>query len=194
MTLKPTPPKPDVARVEAAIAKLAVAYPDVTEESPWGHRAFKVRGKTFLFMGADSEALSFSVKLPHSGAAALDLPFTEPTHYGLGKSGWVSARFTSGKDVPLPLVKTWLDESFRAIAPKKLLATLQPDISPTPSKKQTIARQPPSAPARARVKTSAKKATAPASARAKKAAAAPARAKKATKTPASRRAKTSKRS
>jgi len=112
-----TKPKPDVARAEAAIAKLALAYPDVTEENPWGHRAFKVKKKTFLFLGADADGVSFSVKLPHSGAAALALEGTEPTHYGLGKSGWVTARFVRGRDVPLPLVSEWLDESYEAMAP-----------------------------------------------------------------------------
>lgn len=119
-----TQPKPDVLRAEAAIAKLAAAFPGVTEEHPWGHRAFKVRGKTFLFLGADGDGVSFSVKLPASGDAALALDFTEPTHYGLGKSGWVTARFTRARDVPLPVVREWLDESYRAIAPAKLVATL----------------------------------------------------------------------
>lgn len=120
MTLKTTKPKPDLARAEAAIAELAAGYPEVTEEAPWGHRAFKVRRKVFLFLGADGEGLSLSVKLPTSGRRALELSFTEPTHYGLGKSGWVTARVTSARDLPLSLVAEWLRESFHAIAPKQL--------------------------------------------------------------------------
>jgi predicted DNA-binding protein (MmcQ/YjbR family) len=117
-------PKPDIARAEAAIAARAAAFPETTEDQPWGHRAFKVKGKTFLFLATEGGALSLSLKLPESGVLALELPFTEPTGYGLGKSGWVSARFTTGKDVPLSLIGEWLDESYRAIAPKKLVATL----------------------------------------------------------------------
>jgi predicted DNA-binding protein (MmcQ/YjbR family) len=124
MTVKSSKPRTDLARAERSIVELAAAYPEVTEDRPWGHRAFKIRGKTFLFLGADADGLSLSVKLPESGVMALELPFTEPTHYGLGKSGWVSANFKSGKDVPLSLVKEWLDESFRAIAPKKVGALL----------------------------------------------------------------------
>lgn len=120
--MKPSKPKPELAKAELAIAKLAQAYPEAKEENPWGHRAFKVRGKTFLFLGADAECVSFSVKLPHTGVAALELEFTEPTHYGLGKSGWVTARFSTGRSVPLSLVKEWLDESYAAMAPKKLTA------------------------------------------------------------------------
>lgn len=151
-----TQPKPDVLRAEAAIAQLAAAFPGVTEEHPWGHRAFKVRGKTFLFLGADADGVSFSVKLPVSGDAALALDFTEPTHYGLGKSGWVTARFARERDVPLPVVRDWLDESYRAIAPAKLVATLAsaPKIeqrTPSRAKRPAKARVP--APARARTTT-----------------------------------------
>ena len=137
----PTKPKPDVAKAEAAIAKLALAYPEVVEENPWGHRAFKVRKKTFLFLGADADGVSFSVKLPHSGAAALSLEGTEPTHYGLGKSGWVTARFTRARDVPLPLVSEWLKESYEAIAPAKR-GKGSPARASAPAKAKTKVRQP----------------------------------------------------
>jgi predicted DNA-binding protein (MmcQ/YjbR family) len=135
-----SPPKPDIARAEAAIAKLAAAYPEVTEDRPWGHRAFKVRGKAFLFAASDKTGLGISVKLPESGVLALELPFAEPTPYGLGKSGWVSARWTKGKDVPLALVSEWLAESFRAIAPKKLVAAMasaRGSVTQPPAAKKT---------------------------------------------------------
>lgn len=58
---------------------------------------------------------------------ALMLPFAEPTGYGLGKSGWVTATFNAGeKAPPVALLKQWLDESYRAIAPKKLVKALEP--------------------------------------------------------------------
>jgi predicted DNA-binding protein (MmcQ/YjbR family) len=124
VTLDGSKPKPDIARAEAAVAAKAMAYPEATEDHPWGHRAFKVRGKTFLFLSTESSGMNISVKLPESGVLALELPFAEPTGYGLGKSGWVSAKWNAGKDVPLSLVGEWLDESYRAIAPKKLSATM----------------------------------------------------------------------
>jgi predicted DNA-binding protein (MmcQ/YjbR family) len=124
VTLDGKKPKPDIARAEAAVAARAMAYPEATEDNPWGHRAFKVRGKTFLFLSTESSGLGISVKLPESGVLALELPFAEPTGYGLGKSGWVSAKWSAGKDVPLSLVGEWLDESYRAIAPKKLSAAM----------------------------------------------------------------------
>ena len=79
-----------------------------------------------LFLGGEKETkeLSLSLKLPSSRDVAVDLPFAEPTGYGLGKSGWVSARFAKVSDVPIDLLKAWIDESYRAIAPKKLVKGL----------------------------------------------------------------------
>jgi predicted DNA-binding protein (MmcQ/YjbR family) len=109
---------------ERRLRKFALGFAEVREDHPWGHSAFKVKGKTFLFMATDSGELSLSVKLPESGHYALMQPYASPTEYGLGKSGWVTARFDSKQRPPLPLLERWIDESYRAIAPKKLVAGL----------------------------------------------------------------------
>lgn len=115
----------DLKRIETALRKQAMAYPEVTEDFPWGHRALKVKGKAFLFLSLEKGKLSFSMKLPSSGAAALTLPFTEPTHYGLGKHGWVTTTLPVGKKVPpLDLFQGWVEESYRSIAPKTLVRKL----------------------------------------------------------------------
>ena len=117
-------------RHEASLRKFALAFPETVEEFPWGHRAFKVKKKTFLFLAADESGLSLSVKLPESRGVALTLPFAQPTGYGLGKSGWVTASFpkgpkgAKGRKPPLDLLKEWIEESYRAIAPRKLVAKL----------------------------------------------------------------------
>src|SRR4051812_27330961 len=100
----------------------SLGYPETTEEFPWGENAFKVKGKTFVFMRADPKDLSFSVKLPKSRARALNLPGSEPTHYGLGAKGWVTLRPTS--KTSLELLFSFIDESYRAIAPKRVLEQL----------------------------------------------------------------------
>jgi predicted DNA-binding protein (MmcQ/YjbR family) len=88
----------------------------------------KVRGKVFVFLGRPEEGgLGLSVKLPGSATLALDLPFATPTGYGLGKSGWVTARFPPRAKPPLALLKQWIDESYRAVAPKRLVAQLVAD-------------------------------------------------------------------
>jgi predicted DNA-binding protein (MmcQ/YjbR family) len=109
----------------ARLRKLALAYPEAYEEMPWGHHAIKVKGKSFVFMGADATTFSLSAKLPSSAQVATQLPFASPTEYGLGRSGWVTARFPRSARVPLKILEMWIEESYRAIAPKRLVAQLK---------------------------------------------------------------------
>ena len=59
-----------------------------------------------------------------SGEMALMLPFVKPTGYGLGKAGWVSARFGAKDAIPEDMLRAWIDESYRAVALKKLVKAL----------------------------------------------------------------------
>jgi predicted DNA-binding protein (MmcQ/YjbR family) len=118
---------PKTKKTESALQELrafGLAYPGAHVKSPWpGHADLAVKDKTFAYLSVEGEPFSLSCKLPHSCDAALALPFAEPTHYGLGKSGWVTASFPSGA-VPVSLLKSWIDESYRAQAPKKLVKSL----------------------------------------------------------------------
>lgn len=118
--------KVSVKPAEKKLIAFALTYPEAVLEHPWGHDAVKVRGKMFAtFGGAETpKALSMTVKLPVSSEMALTLPWVEPTGYGLGKSGWVTARLTAGSDVDLETMKGWIDQSYRAVAPKALVKTL----------------------------------------------------------------------
>jgi predicted DNA-binding protein (MmcQ/YjbR family) len=102
-----------------------LAYPGAHTKSPWpGHMDLAVKDKTFAYLSIEGEPFSISCKLPHSCSAALMLPFTSPTEYGLGKSGWVTAKFPESEPLPVDVLKDWIDESYRAQAPKKLVASL----------------------------------------------------------------------
>ncbi|MEY2518695.1 MAG: hypothetical protein QOF24_454 [Verrucomicrobiota bacterium] len=105
-----------------ALRAHALSYPETTEEFPWGESAFKVKGKTFVFMRATPSELSFSVKLPQSRDRTLKLPGSEPTHYGLGAKGWVTLRPTA--KTSMKLLYALIEESYRAVAPKRVLETL----------------------------------------------------------------------
>jgi len=137
---------PRLTRAEKALRALALGYPETSEEFPWGERVIKVRRKVFLFMGhghgkgKGTRVLSLSVKLPETGTMALLLPFVEPTGYGLGKSGWITAQFPSATAAPVELIADWIDESYRAVAPKSLVAQLP--------QRRKAARNPPSRPKR----------------------------------------------
>lgn len=125
---------------EAAIRRLALAYPNTREDHPWGETAFKVKDKAFIFLRCDEEGLSIGMKLPHSNSDALEHSFCEPTHYGLGKSGWVTATFSPTDKVPMNLLAQWIDESFRAVAPKTLVKTMDGGKTPSKAKARTKAK------------------------------------------------------
>jgi predicted DNA-binding protein (MmcQ/YjbR family) len=114
----------DVAVLE--LRAFGLAYPGAHTKSPWpDHLDLAVKDKTFAYLSLEGEPFGISCKLPTSCADALAFPFAKPAGYGLGKSGWVEARFEPGDEIPVDLFKEWLDESYRAQAPKKLLAALQ---------------------------------------------------------------------
>jgi predicted DNA-binding protein (MmcQ/YjbR family) len=137
MASKPRPAHP---AAEAALRGHALAKPEATEHFPWGERAIKVKGKVFLFLSAQVDQLSLSTKLPASSAMALLLPFAEPTGYGLGKAGWVTARFEPDESPPLEVLCAWIDESYQAVAPAKLAALARADAPPPPAKPAPAAR------------------------------------------------------
>ena len=111
-------------KCETALRKYALGFPETHEDFPWGERVVKVGKKVFVCMGRPDGRLTLSVKLPESQTVALMLRFAELTGYGLGKSGWVTARFGANEKPPEDLLREWIEESYRAVAPKKLVATL----------------------------------------------------------------------
>jgi predicted DNA-binding protein (MmcQ/YjbR family) len=114
-------------RAEKDLIAYALTFPEAVLEHPWGHDAVKVKGKMFATFGGeigDPKEMSMTVKLPVSGEMALTLPWVESTGYGLGKSGWVTARVRAAKDIDLETMKGWIGQSYRAVAPKALVKTL----------------------------------------------------------------------
>ena len=107
----------------AALRAHGLGFPEAQEDFPWGHTALKVRGKTFAWLG-EEDGFGMTVKLPVSRDFAELLDFAAPAGYGLGKSGWISCRFRPDDEIDLDLMRRWLAESYRAVAPKKLGAML----------------------------------------------------------------------
>jgi predicted DNA-binding protein (MmcQ/YjbR family) len=118
------------------LRKFGLGYPGAHTKSPWpGHLDLAVNDKTFAYLSIEGDPFSISCKLPQSGEFALQLPFAAPTGYGLGKSGWVTASFEAGEVPPLDMFKAWIDESYRAQAPKKLSKGLSAPGAPATSAK-----------------------------------------------------------
>jgi len=114
-----------------ALLKYALSLPETFEDHPWGESVAKVgprekkSAKIFVFFGvAQPKELMVCVKLPESGADTLALPFSKPAGYGMGKHGWVHATFGEKDLPPLELIEGWILESYRAVAPKKLVGAL----------------------------------------------------------------------
>jgi predicted DNA-binding protein (MmcQ/YjbR family) len=115
----------------------ALSFPGAYAEHPWGQTVIKVKRKVFLFVNgaiAPEDGVSLSVKLPHSGVDVLELPLAEPMGYGMGKYGWVTLLIMRDDQLPLRILEAWIDASYRAVAPKRLVAELdalrQPHRSP----------------------------------------------------------------
>jgi hypothetical protein len=129
------------AKTDAALREIrafGLAYPGTHLKSPWpDHCDLAVKNKTFAYLSIEGQPFGISCKLPVSGAVALMLPNARPTEYGLGKSGWVTVDFATGEVPPLPLIKSWIDESYRAQAPKKLVATLASAAQPATATKKS---------------------------------------------------------
>ncbi len=115
----------DTDAVLQELRAFGLRYPGAHTKSPWPeHLDLAVNDKTFAYLSIEGKPISISCKLPQSNAAALMLPFSKPAGYGLGKSGWVQAEFAPGEVPPVDLLKAWIDESYRAQAPKKLVKQL----------------------------------------------------------------------
>ena len=133
-------------KVLVELRAFGLAYPGAHTKSPWpGHLDLAVNDKTFAYLSIEGDPFSISCKLPESCDVALMLPFCKPTAYGLGKSGWVSASFPENKVPSVEMLKQWIDESYRAQAPKKFLKQLEsgaPAAPVTTKQKSTKAKKP----------------------------------------------------
>jgi predicted DNA-binding protein (MmcQ/YjbR family) len=128
----------ELEKIAAAMREVALGYPETYEEQPWGHRVVKCAGKMFFTCDVHDGELSATVKLPRSGKKVLERKYAEPTHYGMGKYGWVTVRFKSAKDVPVDELRAWIEETFVSMAPKKLIAAR--DKAPAAAKTKTPAK------------------------------------------------------
>ena len=110
------------------VRAFALGLPAATEEFPWGESVAKVSKKVYVFLGVTdgSHPLGVTVKLKDEAAHAhaLTFPGAEPSGYGLGRAGWVRIPL-EGRGAPAAeLLCEWVEESYRAIAPKRLIAEL----------------------------------------------------------------------
>jgi predicted DNA-binding protein (MmcQ/YjbR family) len=120
-------PEHPLRQAHQALIDFALTLPEAYLDHPWGEDVMKVNKKVFVFFGLPEyldTRLFLGVKLPRTGEYALDMPNCKPMGYGLGKSGWVQAEFSPDDELPADLFLEWIEESYRAVAPKRLIAEL----------------------------------------------------------------------
>ncbi|MEV8637190.1 MmcQ/YjbR family DNA-binding protein [Streptosporangium sp. NPDC051023] len=113
--------------VRQAMREFALGLPEAYEDHPWGESVVKVNKKIFVFLGIEEPTEKWSpqvgVKLPRSNGHALAVEGVRPSGYGLGKAGWVTIPLT-GALPETEVLLDWVEESYRAVAPKRLVTEL----------------------------------------------------------------------
>ncbi len=120
----------ELATLQRRLLAFVQTLPGAWLDHPWGEVVAKVGAKVFVFgLGSAEETAAhrppgIAVKLTDSHAAVSKRSFATPTGYGLGKSGWLTLRFDLEESPREAELESWIEESYRLIAPKKLLAQL----------------------------------------------------------------------
>ncbi|UGY94464.1 MmcQ/YjbR family DNA-binding protein [Streptomyces gobiensis] len=118
----------DPLTVREKVREFALGLPGAGEEFPWGESVVKVNKKVFVFLGVDDGSypagITVKLKTPEVHGHAMTSPGAQPAGYGLGKAGWVSIPLEEEGAPAVDLLCDWVEESYRAIAPKKHIAEL----------------------------------------------------------------------
>jgi len=117
-----------VDAVRAKLLAFALSLPEAVEDHPWNETVAKAGKKVFVFFGGDPSRDRITVKLVESHGHALSIEGAEPTGYGLGKAGWVTVP-VDAESVELDLLCDWIEESYRIVAPKRLVSELDADAT-----------------------------------------------------------------
>ena len=107
----------------AEVRTICLAFPEAEETEKWGKPHFCVREKIFAGCGEENGNLVLGFKLEMSHAKALvQSPGFRKAPYA-GHKGWVSMDATAIGD--WKMVAELVEESYRLIAPRKLVAMLE---------------------------------------------------------------------
>jgi len=100
---------------------VALVLPETGEGSSCVNRAFRVRKKNFLFVGEKDGQVRVMLKLVDSLETARAM---QDARVDVGKHGWVTLRFAPDDALDEDLLSAWTLESYRAMAPKTVIAKL----------------------------------------------------------------------
>ena len=120
-----------------ALRAFALGYPEAQEGvacegTALEKRTIKARNKAFVFLGV----ADMMVKLSDSLAEAEKLASKEPVRYKVGAHGWVTVTWKGGAPPLLDVLERWIDESYRVVVDKRLVAMLPEWGLPAAKKKR----------------------------------------------------------
>ena len=106
------------------IQKTALSLPEVEEGLVCDKVEFKAGKKNSLFMGKDGDGYNVKPKLKNSLEEALVQSSGQVGTIYVGSNGWVELEFPHCKSSPQSVLVRWIEESYRLLVPKKLVAKL----------------------------------------------------------------------
>ena len=97
-----------------AIRKAAADFPEVAKGTSCNQSSFKTGKGSFLFIGPGPKGVGFKAmfKLKDSLPQAQELADAKPKRFEVGKTGWVTTRFTVEEPLPKEIWERWLAESY----------------------------------------------------------------------------------
>lgn len=108
--------------ISEQLRAVALALPETSEGSSCVNRAYRVRKKNFLFLGEKDGQIRIMVKLT---ASLGDAESMADPRVAVGTHGWVTLHLPPDDLLDADLLAAWVLESFRAIAPKALVKSLE---------------------------------------------------------------------
>ncbi len=124
------------SEIHRRISAIALCLPETKEKWSWGHPTYRVgaREKMFASFGGSEEGASMGVKTSMERQAELaggDFRFVVAKY--VGKHGWVSMSLDEDhpEDLDWSLIEELLVDSWRRVAPKKILKAWQAERQPS---------------------------------------------------------------
>ncbi len=109
------------------LRRLCLALPEATEKEAWGDPTWRVRDRIFAMQKGNVEGGRPSLWLKAAQGAQEALVGADPDRFFVppyvGHKGWVGVHL-DGRGVPWDEVGELVEDSYRLIAPKRLVLTL----------------------------------------------------------------------
>lgn len=122
-----TPPDMSEPAIVTRIREICLDYPQTSEDIKWENTVFLVREKIFALVSLQDDG-QVGVWLKAAKGVQEALVGADPEHYFrppyFGPKGWVGAWVSPECRPVWPVVEDLIDESFRLVAPKRVVRLL----------------------------------------------------------------------